>query len=116
MSLEDQIYAQAQAMAGKLTQEQDSLLRVLCRVAKTTLAARLRDNLNPEDIRADFVAAASLYALATLSEGDGTPEQFTAGELSVRRGDRSAGARCLREQAELMLLPYIRDGFEFLGV
>ncbi len=116
MTLEEQIYAQALVMVGKLTAEQDNLLRVLCRVAKTTLAGRLRENLTPEDIRSDFTTAASLYALATLSEGDGPPEQFTAGELTIRHGDRNAAARCLRGQAELMLSPYVRDCFAFLGV
>lgn len=116
MSLTDQIYAQALMMAGELTAPQDALLRVLSRVACGTLSARLRENVRPDDCKADFVAAGSLYALAALSEADGGPESFTAGDLTVRRGSGSAAAHCLRCQAELMMAPYVRDGFAFLGV
>jgi hypothetical protein len=116
MTLEEQIYAQALLMAGRLSQEQDALLRMLCRVAKTNLEGRLRSGLTPEDLRADFVAAGSLVALAALSESDSGPERFTAGELTVQRGSSSAAAKCLRGQAELLLMPYVRDSFAFLGV
>ena len=116
MTLEEQIYAQALLMAGRLSEEQDALLRMLCRVAKNNLEGRLRSGLTPEDLRADFVAAGSLVALAALSESDSGPERFTAGELTVQRGSSSAAAKCLRGQAELLLMPYVRDSFAFLGV
>lgn len=116
MSLTDQIYAQALLMVGHLSAEQDELLKTLCRVAKTGLEGRLRSGLTPEDLRADFIAAGSLMALAALSESDGSPERFTAGELTVQRGSSSAAARCLRSQAELILMPYVKDSFAFLGV
>ena len=116
MSLIEQIYAQALLMAGPLSQEQDALLRMLCRVAKNNLEGRLREGLTAEDLRADFIAAGSLLALAALSECDSCPERFTAGELTVQRGSSSAAARCLRSQAELILVPYVRDSFTFLGV
>ena len=115
MNLTDQIYAQALVMAGPLSPEQDALLRVLCQVAKASLAARLREGIAPEDCRADFVSAGSLLALAALSESDGSPERFTAGELTIQKSGGTA-ARCLRNQAELILMPYVRDGFTFLGV
>lgn len=116
MSLTEQIYAQALLMAGKLSREQDELLRMLCRVAKTNLEGRLRSGLTPEDLRADFIAAGSLLALAALSESDDSPERFTAGELTVQRSEPSAAAKCLRGQAELLMMPYVRDSFAFLGV
>ena len=116
MNLTDQIYAQALVMVGSLTAEQDALLRVLCQAAKATLAGRLRSNITPEDCQADFIAAGSLLALAALSESDSGPERFTAGELTIQRGSQSAAARCLRGQAELLMMPYVRDGFAFLGV
>ena len=116
MSLVEQIYAQALLMAGKLSAEQDALLKMLCRVAKTNLEGRLRSGLTPEDMRADFIAAGSLLALAALSESDDSPERFTAGELTVQRGSASAAAKCLRGQAELLMMPYVRDSFAFLGV
>lgn len=116
MNLIELIYSQAVIMVGELTAEQDALLRVLCHVAKNTLAGRLRPELTPEDCQADFIAAGSLFALAALSESDSSPERFTAGELTIHKGSSSAAARCLRSQAELMMLPYVRDGFAFLGV
>ena len=116
MSLEEQIYAQALLMAGQLSQEQDALLRMLSRVAKTNLEGRLREGLQAGDLRADFIAAGSLLALAALSESDGSPERFTAGELTVQRGSPSAAAKCLWGQAELLMMPYVRDCFAFLGV
>ena len=51
-----------------------------------------------------------------MAESDGSPERFTAGELTIQRGSSSAAARCLRSQAELILMPYVRDCFAFLGV
>lgn len=118
MSLTDQIYAQALLMAGELEPRRDTLLRSLCRGASTSLAARLRKGLTPEDCKADFIAAASLFALAALSEIDsGTqPESFTAGDVTVHRGSGSAAANCLRYQANLMIAPYVHDTFAFLGV
>ena len=116
MTLTDQIYAQALMLSGELTPQEDVLLRALCRASKATLAARLRSGITPEDCRADFVAAGSLLALAALSESDSCPERFTDGELTIQRGSSSAAARCLRSQAELILVPYVRDSFTFLGV
>ena len=116
MTLTDQIYAQALMLSGELTSQEDVLLRALCRASKATLAARLRSGITPEDCRADFIAAGSLFALAALSEGDSGPERFTAGDLTIQRSGGSAAARCLRSQAELILMPYVRDCFAFLGV
>ena len=116
MNLTDQIYAQALVMVGSLAPEQDALLRVLCQAAKATLAGRLRNNITPEDCQADFIAAGSLLALAALSESDSSPERFTAGELTIQKSGGDAAARCLRSQAELILMPYVRDCFAFLGV
>lgn len=118
MSLTEQIYAQALLLAGGLEVKQEMLLRLLCRSAEASLGARLREGLAAEDCKADFVAAASLYALAALSEaGDPEqPEQFTAGDVTLRRRDSGAAANCLRYQAELMIGPYLKDRFTFRGV
>ena len=112
----EQIYALALLMAGKLTAEQENLLQMLCRVAKAQLEGRLRPGITAEDCRSDFVSAGSLLALAALSESDGGPERFTAGDLTIQRGSQSAAAQCLRGQAELLMMPYVRDSFAFLGV
>ena len=67
MTLTEQVYAQAVLLAGDLENREDQLLRVLCAGAVSSLTARLREGIRPEDCRADFVASASLFALAALS-------------------------------------------------
>ena len=118
MILADQIYAQALLLAGELEPRQAELLRLLARGSGSALAARLRSGLTPEDCKADFIAAASLYALAALAEADldGMPEQFKAGDVTVKRASANPAASCLRNQAELMISPYLADRFSFAGV
>ena len=120
MMLSEQVYAQALLLAGELEQRQSQLLQILCTAATSSLEARLRDGITAEDCKADFIAAASLYALATL---DGIAEtvaveEFQAGDLTIRQSsDRKAAAsNCLQRQADMMILPYLKDRFAFLGV
>ena len=82
----DLVYAQAALLAGQLDAQQTELLKLLCQAAVSCLEARLREGITPEACKADFVAAASLYALSGLREaggsgggivvGSGTPEQL----------------------------------------
>ncbi|MBQ8237415.1 MAG: hypothetical protein IJZ39_04645 [Oscillospiraceae bacterium] len=118
MSLAEQVYAQAMLLAGDLTVHQSQILSALCMAACASLTARLRDGLRPEDCKADFIAAASLLALAALNgvDEDAAVEQITAGDLTIRKGSRDAAANCLRAQAELMITPYLKDRFSFQGV
>ena len=119
MTLTQQVYAQAALLAGQLEGEQTEILNVLCTASTASLAARLRDGLDAEDCKADFVAAASLFALAALNEvKDGQSlEQITVGDLTLRRtGKTDAASRVLRNQAELMIAPYLKDRFSFRGV
>ena len=118
MSLKQQVYTQAILLAGELTEHQMAVLEALCTAGTAALTAKLREGLTPADCRADFVAAASLMALAALDEldEDRNVEQITAGDLIIRKGSRAAAANCLRTQAELMMAPYMRDGFLFRGV
>ena len=83
-----------------------------------SLQAKLREGITPEDCKADFVAAASLYALAAMTEMDKDlqVEQFTAGDLTLRRKGTDAASNCLRNQAQLMIAPYLKDHISFLGV
>lgn len=120
MTVSEQVYAQALLLAGDLEEQQARLLEVLCSAATTSLTARLREGITPEDCKADFIAAASLYALAALGDADAQiqVEEFRAGDLTVRQGGgrRDAASRCLQRQAEMMILPYLKDRFSFLGV
>lgn len=120
MMLREQVYAQALLLTGELDSRQSQLLQVLCAAAASSLAARLREGITPEDCKADFIAAASLYALAALDEVDEKTrvEEFQAGDLTIRQGSQSrdAASRCLERQAEMMILPYLKDRFSFRGV
>ena len=120
MTLSEQVYAQALLLAGQIDERRTKLLEVLCSAVTSSLAARLRDGITPEDCKADFVAAASLYALASLGDVEETVqvEEFQAGDLTVRqsREGRDAASNCLQRQADMMILPYLKDRFSFLGV
>lgn len=118
MTLTEQVYAQAILLARSLTDGQSRILYLLSQAAVNSLTMKLRDGLTPEDCKADFVAAASLYALASLSEVDDESrvESFTAGDLTIRRDGADAASSCLRYQAQLLITPYLKDRFAFLGV
>ena len=120
MTIAEQVFAQAALLAGQLDARQMDLLGLLCTAAASSLAARLRNGLTPEDCRADFVAAASLYALSALNsvEDVASVAEFKAGDLTVKTNGvaRDAASRCLQHQAELVIMPYLKDNFAFLGV
>ena len=120
MMLIDQIQAQALLLAGDLTAQQMQVLSALCYAAASSLKSRLREGLTPDDCKADFIAAASLLALAGMNSvtGEETAEQIAVGDFSVRtsKNTNDAASNCLRAQAELMIAPYLKDRFTFLGV
>ena len=111
MTLTEQVFAQAALLAGELDGRQTNLLRLLCGASASSLTARLREGLTPEDCKADFIAAASLLALAQLNgvDDDAQVEEFKAGDLTVKQGskNRDAASQCLQRQAELMIAPYL---------
>lgn len=118
MTLTEQIYAQALVLIRELEDDQRPLLQLLCRSAENSLRLKLRSEVSAEDCKADFIAAASLYAVAAMTdiENGMQPEQISAGDLTLRRNSSDAAACCLRYQAELTILPYIKDRFSFVGV
>ena len=118
MTLKEQVFAQAALLAGQLEGNRLEMLDVLCTASVASLTARLRPGLTPEDCKADFVAAASLYALAALNEVGDTDrlEEISAGDLTLRKSSADAAANCLRNQAEIMIVPYLKDRFSFRGV
>ena len=67
MTLTEQVFAQAALLAGELDGRQTNLLRLLCGASASSLTARLREGLTPEDCKADFIAAASLLAVIPLT-------------------------------------------------
>ena len=111
MTLNEQVFAQALLLAGDLEETQTRLLEMLCTAAVRSLTARMRDGITPEDCKADFIAAASLYGISALkdAEENSSVEEFRAGDLTVRKGGvaRDAASRCLERQAEMIILPYL---------
>ena len=118
MTLTEQVYTQAVLISGVDAADQEMLLQELCRSAVNGLTQQLRKGMTPEDCKADFVAAASLYALAALAEADPLMrvEQIQIGDVTVRRGGSTAASACLRHQAEMMMAPYLKDNFCFWSV
>lgn len=118
MTLSEQIYAQTMVLVQDSEDEKLPMLEILCRCAETSLRQNLRDGIAPEDCKADFVAAASLYALAAMSEMDDLEQirEIKAGDVTLRRNSTDSAACCLRYQAEVMMKPYMKDRFSFVGV
>lgn len=118
MTLTEEVFAQAALLAGTLTETQTELLKLLCGAAVSVLTARLKDGITPENCKEAFVMAASLNALAGLNcaESEMGVQEFRAGDLTVKKGDRDVGARQLRQQAQVLMEPYLKDRFAFLGV
>ena len=113
--LSEQVYEQAALLASPLEEKQETLLKLLCEGTVCALRARLREETAPEDIREDFVAAASLCAFSRWSRGQEVQE-FRAGDLTVKNREADAATRCLREQAQKIIAPFLRDCFAFQGV
>lgn len=118
MSITDQVYSQARFMANETTAENEALLRTLCQVVVAALTARLREDVTPEDCLSDFVTAAGMYVLAVMAEtADLTGvEQLSAGDVTLRRSSTNRAADRLRSQADLLMAPYLRTNFTFMGV
>lgn len=118
MTLAQQVYSQAVLVSGIDASQQEMLLTVLCQSAVSGLTQQLRDSITPEDCKADFIAAASLYALAALAETDPMQrvEQIQIGDVTLKRGGSTAASACLRHQAEMMMAPFLKDNFCFRSV
>ena len=117
MTLAEQVYAQALLLTGNDGNVNAALLELFCQSATNSLTNQLREGFSPDDCKADFIAAASLYALAALSETEDLAEytHIQVGDVTMKRGGGAAAA-CLRNQARLMISPYLADDFAFLGV
>lgn len=115
----EEVYTQALALAGELEETEQALLKLLCTAAVTMLENRLREDADPESCREAFVTAACLYALAGLKDAGSSSDiaEFKAGDLTVRKGESlSGGSDRLRQQADGLIRPWLRDSFAFLGV
>ena len=105
-------------MAQDLQEGKDVLLEALCRSAVASLQKRLREGLTPEDCQTEFVTAAGMYALSAMTSVSEFQdlEQFSAGDLTLRRSSSDAAANCLRTQADVLMAPYVKPATVFMGV
>ena len=111
----EEIYTVAAALTAP-EEDEETLLRMFCQAEEQVLLRRGPDL--PGQCRETFVCAAGCLAAADLldSRQSGGVEQFTVGDVSVKRGEKGAADR-LREQARRMLAPYWgQESFAFLGV
>ncbi len=116
MSIEELIYAHALDLAGVLEHREAGLLKLFAKSAARLLTGRLTVELSQPGCREALIDAGSLYALAALLEADSGPGRFSAGELTVEKGNAAMTARALREQGDRVLGPFAQDGFVFRGV
>lgn len=110
MELTDEILAMALSFAPS---DDQTVLRTLCRAAQCRLAKRLKDGVTTEDCTDSFVAACAMTAageyLAAMQDG---VSSFTVGDVRVEQKSSQA----LLEQARLLLQPYCKSNFSFMGV
>ena len=114
----EQVFAKAKLLSGVEDGQQLELLRLFSQAAVVNLTARLRAELTPEDCAEEFIAAASLFALAAFAETDPVTnaQQLQLGDVTLRPGGGSAAAQCLRRQADMVISACCADGFCFRGV
>ena len=113
--MEDEIFNMALKLGGDGCDEE--VLRSLCQTARVQLEGELREGLSPDDCGTAFVLAAAWLALAGLCAGEAGVERFTAGQITIQRGDGPARQAALRLQARQVMHPYLNDeGFSFQGV
>lgn len=113
--MKEKVLAMAAAL-GKT--EADETLTALCDAAVEALAAQLRPGVEPEDCGEAFVLAAAWMVLGERElADDGGVERFTAGAVTIQRGDPNERRKSLLLQARQVMRPWLRDeGFSFRGV
>ena len=121
-----EILTAARAFLGReLTEDQETVLTLLCETAMEHWQGRLREGVTPEDCQGAFVTACAWWALShlvsALETGAPSPSAFSAGDLTVSMGKTGENwvqtALRLGRQARELLADYTReDGFCFREV
>ena len=112
----DDVYASAVRYAAPAEGEQTQLMR-LCRAAVSRLQKDLADGVDEAQCIDSLVCGAALLAAADFLalHADSGVQSFSAGPISVTQND-GARAKRMREEAALLLAPWCRGAFRFLGV
>ena len=93
------------------------ILRQFCVSELKRLESQLSDGVTVEDCYDALVCAAGMMAAADFSAAyaDSGIRSFSAGPISVTKEGAKRTAD-LRQQAALLMLPWCRGSFRFLGV
>ncbi len=97
---------------------ESAALSLLCAAAVEELKELLKPGITVEDCGEAFPLAAAWLALAGMEsmENDGV-ESFTAGDVTIRKGEGEFRRKALELQARQVMKPYLKDeGFAFKGV
>lgn len=114
--MSDRVIEMAVALGGI---DYDESLYCICDGVVEELTAQLRPGVAPEDCGEAFILAAAWMALAQreLADADGEMERFTAGEVTIQKGNSNVRREALLLQARQVIRPWLRDeGFSFRGV
>ena len=112
----DDVYAVAVQYAAPAEGEQTQLMR-LCRAAIGRLRKDLADGVSESECIDSLVCGAALLAAADFLaiHSQSGVQSFSAGPVSVTKND-GLRAKRMREEAALLLAPWCRGAFRFLGV
>lgn len=117
----ERIFELARNMLG-IKDRECPLLETFCHVAELSWKLRIRDDIAFDSYEDVFCCAAALSAAADYVAGNSEEEisAFSVGELSVHlQGgkEKNTTAKTLREMAERLMVPYVKDSlFCFKGV
>lgn len=120
MEIKQEIFEKAKLVyKEELSAADESALYEMCAAAHTELLSRLKEGVSVETIHDEFVRAAGVLGIA-LFVGLDCPslDSFSAGNVTLKkRGDEATKktALSLRNQAELMLTGYLKDGGFYFG-
>lgn len=118
---EDTIMTLIRCFAGReLSQEEETALLALSQAAEKDWESRLLAGVTRADCADAFDVACAWTALAGMAGAEALtqPKSFTAGDLTIVRGDQgNTCAQSLLQQANCLMAPYTRDlDFVFQGV
>ena len=119
-ALQEMILTLARAVSGAGEQEDETLLKTLCRAAEEYWRGRLRPGVTAEACGEAFPCAAAFTAAADLAAAGSGIESFTAGSVSVRAcgaAEEDRRAEALRRSAGKLMAPFAQpEDFVFRGV
>ena len=115
MDINQEIFEKAKLIyKEELSTSAENALVEMCAAANNELMQRLKDGVSVGSIHDEFVRAAGILGIALFIGLDcSSMDSFSAGNVTLKkRGDAAIrnASESLRNQAELMLTGYLKDG------